>query len=135
MSYTQTLPNLTRFTVLERTTPVTISKNSTWAWQNLTTVGGPATTGAQPSGSLIIAELRCDQVNSDPTAEWQIQGGTAFTAKALDQEPNELSTIAGNAYACSVANGTTANSIYITSGGGADVNETLMVGTHGISYS
>ena len=135
MSYTQKKPNTTRFTVLERTTPVTISKNTTWAWQNLTTVGGPATTGAQPAGSLIIAELRCNQSNFDPAAEWQIQGGSVFTARALDQEPNELSTIAGNAYACSVANGTTANSIYITNGGGGDVNETLMVGTHGISYS
>lgn len=134
MSYTQARPNLTRFTVLERTTPVTISKNSTWGWQSLTTVGGPATLFNQPSGSLIIAELRSEQSNNDPTAEWQIQGGTAFTAKGLDQEPNELSTIAGNAYACSVANGTTANSIYITNGG-SDVNETLMTGTHGISYS
>ena len=135
MSYTQARPNLTRFTVMERTTPVTISKNSTWDWETLTTVGGPATLFNQPSGSLIIAELRCDQSGYDPATEWQIQGGTAFTAKALDQEPNELSTVAGNAYACSVADGATANSIYITFGGSADVNETLMTGTHGISFS
>ena len=98
-------------------------------------MGGAATAAAQPAGSLIIAELRCDQIGSDPAAEGQIQGGAAFTAKALDQEPDALSTIAGSAYACSVANGTTPNSIYITFGGGANVNETLMTGTHGISYS
>ncbi len=101
----------------------------------MTPVGGPDTTGAQPAGSLLIDEPRCDQSGYDPAAEWQIQGGSVFTARALDQEPNEISTVAGNAYACSVANGTTANSIHITNGGGGDVNETLMVGTHGISYS
>ena len=133
MSYTQVKPNTTRFTILERTSTASISVNTTWGWQNLTTVGGAATTYAQPAGSLIIAEIRCEKVNNDPTAEWQIQGGS-FTAKALDQKPNALSTVAGNAYACTVANGTTANSIYITNGG-SDVNETLMTDSHAISYS
>ena len=133
MSYTQNKPNTTRFTILERTSTATISKPSTWAWQTLTTVGGPATPTIQPAGSLIIAELRCDQVGYDPAAEWQIQGGS-FTAKALDQKPNAISTVAGNAYACSVANGTTANSIYITNGG-ASVDEILMIDSHAISYS
>ena len=133
MSYTQNKPNTTRFTILERTSTVSLSKNTTWGWQNLTTVGGAATTYAQPAGSLIIAELRSDQVGADPAAEWQIQGGS-FTAKALDQKPNAVSTVAGNAYACTVANGTTANSIYITNGG-ATVDEILMTDSHAISYS
>lgn len=134
MSFTQQIPNLNRFTILERTSTVTIGKGYTYAWQSITTVGGDTTTTTQPAGSLIIAELRCNSVGYVATAEWQIAGGS-FTAKACDQEPNEISTLACNAYACSIANGTTANNIYITTGGGGDVNETLMTDSHAISYS
>lgn len=134
MSYTQIASNLNRFSILERTSTVTIGKGFTYAWQSVTTVGGDTTTTTQPAGSLIIGELRCSSVNSVATAEWQIAGGS-FTAKACDQEPNEISTLACNAYACSIADGTTANNIYITTGGGGDVNELLMTDSHAISFS
>lgn len=134
MSYTQVTPNSTRFSILGRTTTATLSKGSTYSFQTNTTVGGVATGTVQPSGSLIIAELRSEAVNADPATEWYINNSSFFT-KALDQEPDHISSIGGNAYACAVANGSAANSIYITYGGVQDVNEVLMTGTHAISYS
>jgi hypothetical protein len=97
-------------------------------------VGGTATGYAQPQDSLIIAELRCDTVNADPAAEWFITGNS-FATKALDQVPNAISSIGGNAYACTLATGQAVNSIFVTSGGVASIDDLLMTGTHAISYS
>jgi hypothetical protein len=134
MSYRQFISSSTRFTILSRTTSATLSKNSTFPFQTSTTVGGAATGTTQPGNSLIIAELRCDTVNADPAAEWLISGGS-FATKALDQIPNAISTVAGNAYACTLATGQAVNSIFVTSGGVASVDDLLMTGTHAISYS
>lgn len=134
MSYTQKVPNFNRFSILERTSTVNIGRNLVYPWESVTTVGGKTTTTVQPAGSLIMAELRCISNNAVATTEWYIRGGS-FAAKACDQEPNELSTLGCNAYACSIANGITDNNIYITTGGVSDVNETLMTDSHAISYS
>lgn len=133
MSYTQNGPNTTRFTILSRLTTTTINQATFHNFQAITTLGGPPTTYVQPAGSLIIGELRTQKVNLDPAAEWLISGGT-FTVKALDQMPNAVSTVAGNPYSCTIANGVNANQIYITVGGN-DVNETLMTNSHAISYT
>lgn len=133
MSYTQDQPNTTRFTLLSRVTTTTVSRSTFYNFQAITTLGGPSTTSVQPAGSLIIGELRTSQVNLAPTVEWNVSGGT-FIAKALDQMPNALSTVAGSAYSCTIANGVNANQIYVTSGGN-DVNETLMTDSHAISYT
>lgn len=133
MSYRQRTQSSTRFTILGRTTSANLSKLSTFPFQTSTTVGGTATGYTQPQGSLIIAELRSDTVNADPATEWFITGNS-FATKALDQVPNAISSIGGNAYACTIANGGT-NNIYITSGGVVSVDEILMTDTHAISYS
>ena len=134
MSYTQAAPNTTRFTILARNTTTTVSKGVIYPFQTNTTVGGASTGTVQPAGSLIMAELRSEAVNADPATEWYIRSSSFYT-RALDQEPDHISSIGGNAYACAVANGSAANSIYITYGGVQDVNEVLMTGTHAISYS
>jgi hypothetical protein len=133
MSYTLRTPNTTRFTILARSTSATLAKNSTFFFETSATVGGTATDFAQPAGSLIIGELRSQTVAGDPAAEWYITNGP-FIVKALDQEPWAISTVAGSAYACTIANGGT-NNIYITSGGVVSVDEILMTDTHAISYS
>ena len=133
MSYTQDQPNTTRFTLLSRVSTTGLSRFSYYNFQAITTLGGPSTTYTQPAGSLIIGELRTEKVNVDPAVEWQIEG-TTFSVKALDQMPNALSTVAGSAYSCTIADGVTVNRIYVT-GGGNDVNETLMTNSHAISYT